>query len=90
MVVGQRIPGAFGSIDSGPCGRIQTDKPGCKHRRLRREHCRPDPLINAWGIAIRPAGFGGHFWVESNGAGTTNEFIGDVGGTPLFSDDFVW
>jgi uncharacterized protein (TIGR03118 family) len=47
-----------------------------------------DPtLINAWGIAIRPAGFGGHFWVESNGAGTTNQFIGDVGGTPLFSDD---
>jgi len=47
-----------------------------------------DPtLINAWGIAIRPAGFGGHFWVESNGAGTTNQFIGDVGGTPLYSDD---
>ena len=47
-----------------------------------------DPtLINAWGIAIRPAGFGGHFWVESNGAGTSNQFIGDVGGTPLFSDD---
>ncbi|HTJ55123.1 MAG TPA: TIGR03118 family protein [Nitrosospira sp.] len=47
-----------------------------------------DPtLINAWGIAIRPAGFGGHFWVESNGAGTTNQFIGDVGGTPLYSDN---
>lgn len=47
-----------------------------------------DPtLINAWGIAIRPAGFGGHFWVESNGAGTSNQFIGDVGGIPLFSDD---
>ena len=47
-----------------------------------------DPtLINAWGIAIRPAGLGGHFWVESNGAGTTNQYIGDVGGLPLFSDD---
>ncbi len=47
-----------------------------------------DPtLINAWGIAIRPAGFGGHFWVESNGAGTTNQFIGDVGGNPLYADD---
>ena len=47
-----------------------------------------DPtLINAWGVAIRPAGFGGHFWVESNGAGTTNQFIGDVGSTPLFADD---
>lgn len=47
-----------------------------------------DPsLINAWGIAIRPAGLGGHFWVESNGGGTTNQFIGDVGGVPLFADD---
>ena len=47
-----------------------------------------DPtLINAWGIAIRPAGLGGHFWVESNGGGTTNQFIGDVGGTPLYTDN---
>ena len=47
-----------------------------------------DPgLINAWGIAIRPAGLGGHFWVESNGGGTTNQFVGDVGGIPLFADD---
>lgn len=44
-------------------------------------------LINAWGIAIRPAGLGGHFWVESNGAGTSNQYVGDVGGVPLFSDD---
>ncbi|SCX83391.1 TIGR03118 family protein [Nitrosospira sp. Nsp13] len=47
-----------------------------------------DPsLINAWGIATRPAGLGGHFWVESNGGGTTNQFVGDVGGVPLFADD---
>ncbi|MDN5836388.1 MAG: TIGR03118 family protein [Nitrosospira sp.] len=47
-----------------------------------------DPtLINAWGIAIRPAGLGGHFWVESNGAGTTNQYVGDVVGTPLFTDN---
>lgn len=47
-----------------------------------------DPsLINAWGIAIRPAGLGGHFWVESNGGGTSNQYIGDVGGAPLYSDD---
>ncbi|PTR16333.1 uncharacterized protein (TIGR03118 family) [Nitrosospira sp. Nsp2] len=47
-----------------------------------------DPsLINAWGIAIRPAGFGGHFWVESNGAGTSNQFVGDVGGRRLYTDD---
>jgi uncharacterized protein (TIGR03118 family) len=44
-------------------------------------------LLNAWGIAIRPAGLGGHFWVESNGAGTSNEFVGDVGGNPLYIDN---
>lgn len=47
-----------------------------------------DPsLVNAWGIAIRPAGFGGHFWVESNGFGSSNQFIGDVGDTPLYTDN---
>lgn len=47
-----------------------------------------DPsLINAWGIAIRPAGLGGHFWVESNGLGTSNQYVGDVPGTPLYSDN---
>ncbi len=33
-------------------------------------------LINAWGIAIRPAGAGGHFWVT--GADTSFEYVGDV------------
>ena len=47
-----------------------------------------DPtLINAWGIAIRPAGLGGHFWVGSNGGGVSTQWVGDVGGVPLFQDD---
>lgn len=33
-------------------------------------------MVNAWGIAIRPAGAGGHFWV--NGGGSSWEFVGDV------------
>ncbi len=33
-------------------------------------------LINAWGIAIRPAGAGGHFWVT--GGNTSFEYVGDV------------
>ena len=41
-------------------------------------------LIDAWGIAIRPAGAGGHFWVT--GMGTSFEYAGDVNGTPLFAD----
>ncbi len=46
-----------------------------------------DPDIkNAWGIAIRPAGLGGHFWVTGNGSGKSVEYVGDVGGKPLFQD----
>lgn len=33
-------------------------------------------LINAWGIAIRPAGAGGHFWVTAGGY--SYQFVGDV------------
>lgn len=51
--------------------------------------CAPeiDPgLTGAWGIAIRPAGLGGHFWVTGNGSGKSVEYVGDVGGKPLFQD----
>ena len=37
-------------------------------------------MVNAWGIAIRPAGAGGHFWV--NGGGSSWEFVGDVSNSP--------
>ena len=33
-------------------------------------------MVGAWGIAIRPAGAGGHFWVGA--ANSSWEFIGDV------------
>lgn len=33
-------------------------------------------LINAWGIAIRPAGAGGHFWITAKD--NSFEYIGDV------------
>ncbi|MCI0735275.1 MAG: TIGR03118 family protein [Beijerinckiaceae bacterium] len=44
-------------------------------------------LQNAWGIAIRPAGFGGHFWVTANTTRQSLEYVGDVGGIPLFQDE---
>lgn len=44
-------------------------------------------LGNAWGIAIRPAGFGGHFWVTNANTGISTEYVGDVGGVPLYQDD---
>jgi uncharacterized protein (TIGR03118 family) len=33
-------------------------------------------FLNAWGIAIRPAGAGGHFWVTAGG--WSFQFVGDV------------
>jgi uncharacterized protein (TIGR03118 family) len=37
-------------------------------------------MVDAWGIAIRPAGAGGHFWVT--GGGTSWQFVGDVQRSP--------
>ncbi len=44
-------------------------------------------LQNAWGIAIRPAGFGGHFWVGASHTGQSIQYVGDVGDQPLFQDE---
>jgi uncharacterized protein (TIGR03118 family) len=43
-------------------------------------------MVNAWGIAVRPPGAGGHFWINNAGAGTSVEYIGDVNGMPLHQD----
>lgn len=43
-------------------------------------------MVNAWGIAIRPPGAGGHFWINTAGAGTSVEYIGDVPGMALHQD----
>lgn len=37
-------------------------------------------MVNAWGLAIRPQGEGGHFWIGSGGA--SFEFVGDVSASP--------
>lgn len=47
-----------------------------------------DPnMVNAWGLAIRPAGAGGHFWINNTDTGTVSLYVGDVGGKELFQDD---
>jgi uncharacterized protein (TIGR03118 family) len=46
----------------------------------------PD-LQNAWGLANRPAGLGGHFWVTTQKTGKSIQYVGDVGGKKLFQDD---
>ncbi|MDV3347327.1 TIGR03118 family protein [Leptothoe sp. LEGE 181152] len=46
-----------------------------------------DPYVSlGWGIAIRPAGLGGHFWINNSGTGTVTEYVGDVGGVPIYQD----
>jgi uncharacterized protein (TIGR03118 family) len=46
-----------------------------------------DPnLQDAWGIALRPPGAGGHIWVDNAMSGTSVEYIGDVNGIPLHQD----
>lgn len=37
-------------------------------------------MVNAWGIAIRPSGAGGHFWLTAGGK--SYEFVGDVKASP--------
>ncbi|WP_287127785.1 TIGR03118 family protein [Candidatus Cyanaurora vandensis] len=47
-----------------------------------------DPLVrNAWGISIRPAGLGGHFWIANTETGTSSTYVGDTETTPLYQDD---
>jgi uncharacterized protein (TIGR03118 family) len=46
----------------------------------------PD-LQNAWGISLRPAGEGGHFWVTANATGKSFEYVGDVGTEKLHTDE---
>jgi uncharacterized protein (TIGR03118 family) len=43
-------------------------------------------MVDAWGIAIRPPGAGGHFWIANAATGTSVEYIGDVNGDPLHQD----
>ncbi len=41
-------------------------------------------FIDAWGLAIRPAGIPGHFWVVAGD--TSYEYVGDVNGRPLVGE----
>jgi hypothetical protein len=43
-------------------------------------------MVNAWGIAVRPPGAGGHFWINNAKTGISVEYIGDVEGIPLHQD----
>ncbi|MDR0225372.1 MAG: TIGR03118 family protein [Burkholderiaceae bacterium] len=49
------------------------------HARYGARFTEPE-FINGWGIAIRPAGAGGHFWVS--GGGISWQYLGDVTRSP--------
>ncbi|MCA1851279.1 MAG: TIGR03118 family protein [Beggiatoa sp.] len=43
-------------------------------------------VLNAWGLALRPAGAGGHWWIANTDSGTVVTYVGDTDATPLFQD----
>jgi uncharacterized protein (TIGR03118 family) len=46
-----------------------------------------DPsFINAWGIAIRPAGFGGHWWIANTDTSRVTLYVGDSPSVPFGQD----
>ncbi|HZW05796.1 MAG TPA: TIGR03118 family protein [Phycisphaerales bacterium] len=46
-----------------------------------------DPLIkDAWGLALRPPGKGGHWWTANTATGTTTTYVGDAPGHPFGQD----
>jgi uncharacterized protein (TIGR03118 family) len=45
-----------------------------------------ESVHDAWGIALRPPGAGGHIWISNATKGTSTEYIGDVPGNPLHQD----
>lgn len=43
-------------------------------------------LVNPWGIALRPPGIGGHFWISNSGNLSSSTYVGDAKGVPLHQD----
>lgn len=44
-------------------------------------------MLNAWGLALRPAGAGGHWWIANTDSGTVSTYVGDSRKQPLFQDN---
>ncbi|NEQ47708.1 MAG: TIGR03118 family protein [Leptolyngbya sp. SIOISBB] len=87
-IAGVAEPGAYQATFSTP-----SDETGYVVTNLAANDAQYDPLLLdpylslGWGIAIRPAGLGGHFWISASGTGTSTEYVGDVGGVPIYQDD---
>ncbi len=44
-------------------------------------------MLNAWGLALRPAGAGGHWWISNTDSGTVSLYVGDTIDIPLFQNE---
>jgi uncharacterized protein (TIGR03118 family) len=60
---------------------LVANRPGFDPDAIIDEH-----MIDPWGIALRPPGAGGHFWVANAGNLSTSTFVGDANGVPLHQD----
>ena len=67
--------GNSGSSNSAAVNRYRQANLLASHTRYGASFTEPE-FINGWGIAIRPAGAGGHFWV--GGGGISWQYLGDV------------
>ena len=86
------IPIFVGVVLSAATASAQVQDPGYVQTNLVANKAEYHPLIvdekmiNAWGIALRPPGAGGHIWVANAGTGSSSEYIGDVAGKAIHQD----
>jgi uncharacterized protein (TIGR03118 family) len=80
------LPGSVSSADHGAKGGYGQTNLVATWEGYHPQILEPE-LTNAWGISLRPAGAGGHFWVTANGSGKSFEYVGDVGDVPLSQDE---
>ena len=73
--------GASGGVGSTPSAqnRFTQENLAASNASYKAKFTLPD-MVSAWGLAIRPAGAGGHFWLGAGGGSW--EFVGDVRSSP--------
>ncbi len=81
VVEGTMVPAADGTVNAFDTTILVANRAGFDDKAIIDEH-----LINPWGLALRPPGAGGHFWIANAGNLSSSTFVGDVHGTPLRQD----
>src|SRR6188472_2395723 len=81
LVEGTMVPAADGPVNAFDTTILVANRRGFDDKAIIDEH-----LINPWGLALRPPGAGGHFWIANAGNLSSSTFVGDVHGTALRQD----